>query len=47
MRKPITAGNWKMGKTASETKEFAEAVKNKVPSNDEVDSVIRSSALFL
>lgn len=27
MRKPIIAGNWKMNKTASEAKEFAEAVK--------------------
>ena len=47
MRKPIIAGNWKMNKTASEAKEFAEAVKNKIPSNDKVDSVIGSPALFL
>ena len=47
MRKPIIAGNWKMNKTASEAKEFAEAVKNNIPSNDKVDSVIGSPALFL
>lgn len=27
MRKPIIAGNWKMNLTASEAKDFAEAVK--------------------
>ena len=47
MRKPIIAGNWKMNKTAKEAKEFAEAVKTKIPSNDTVDSVIGSPALFL
>lgn len=47
MRKPIIAGNWKMNKTASEAKAFAEAVKNAVPSNDAVDSVIGAPALFL
>ncbi|HCU82789.1 MAG TPA: triose-phosphate isomerase, partial [Enterococcus sp.] len=47
MRKPIIAGNWKMNKTASEAKEFAEAVKNNIPSNEKVDSVIGSPALFL
>ncbi len=31
MRKPIIAGNWKMNKTASEAKEFAEAVKKQNP----------------
>ncbi len=31
MRKPIIAGNWKMNKTASEAKEFAEAVKKQHP----------------
>ena len=30
MRKPIIAGNWKMNLTASEAKDFAEAVKNAV-----------------
>lgn len=47
MRKPIIAGNWKMNKTASEAKEFAEAVKTKVPANDKVDSVVASPAMFL
>lgn len=47
MRKPIIAGNWKMNKTASEAKIFAEAVKTKIPANDKVDSVIGSPALFL
>lgn len=47
MRKPIIAGNWKMNKTLSEAQSFAEAVKNAVPSNDVVDAVIGSPALFL
>lgn len=47
VRKPIIAGNWKMNKTASEAKAFAEAVKTKIPSNTKVDSVIGSPALFL
>ena len=47
MRKPIIAGNWKMNKTLAEAQSFAEAVKGKVPSNDVVDAVIGSPALFL
>lgn len=47
MRKPIIAGNWKMNKTASEAKAFAQAVKNSLPSIEKVDSVIGSPALFL
>lgn len=47
MRKPIIAGNWKMNKTVSEAREFAEAVKNKIPSNSVVDSVIGAPTLFL
>lgn len=46
-RKPIIAGNWKMNKTAAEAREFVDAVKNNVPSNDLVDTVIGSPALFL
>ncbi|MGX7107714.1 triose-phosphate isomerase [Hutsoniella sourekii] len=46
-RKPIIAGNWKMHKTASEAKAFVEAVKDKLPSADKVDSVVGSPALFL
>ena len=30
-RKTIVAGNWKMYKTASETREFAEALKSMLP----------------
>ena len=47
MRKPIIAGNWKMYKTASEAKSFAEEVKNAVPSSEKVDAVICAPALFL
>jgi triosephosphate isomerase len=46
-RKPIIAGNWKMNKTASEAKAFAEAVATKIPSKEQVDTVIGSPALFL
>jgi triosephosphate isomerase (TIM) len=47
MRKPIIAGNWKMNKTLSEAKNFAEEVKNLVPAADMMDSVICAPALFL
>lgn len=47
MRKPIIAGNWKMNKTASEAIAFVEAVKNNIPANSAVDSVVGSPALFL
>ncbi|WP_100332287.1 triose-phosphate isomerase [Bacillus xiapuensis] len=47
MRKPIIAGNWKMHKTLSEAKSFAEEVKGLVPDASVVDSVICSPALFL
>ena len=47
MRKPIIAGNWKMNKTLAEAVDFAKEVKGAVPSNDAVDSVIGSPALFL
>jgi triosephosphate isomerase (TIM) len=47
MRKPIIAGNWKMHKTASEAKTFAEEVKGLVPDTDKVDSVICAPVLFL
>lgn len=47
MRKPIIAGNWKMNKTASEARAFTEEVASKVPSSDQVESVICSPALFL
>ena len=47
MRKPIIAGNWKMNKTMSEAKDFAEEVNGLVPSSDKVESVICAPALFL
>ena len=47
MRKPIIAGNWKMNKTLAEAVDFAKEVKGAVPSNDAVDCVIGSPALFL
>ncbi|MCM3787340.1 triose-phosphate isomerase [Domibacillus indicus] len=47
MRRPIIAGNWKMNKTLSEAIEFANDVKGKVPSSEQVDSVIGAPALFL
>lgn len=47
MRKPIIAGNWKMHKVLSEATEFVNEVKQAVPSNDEVDSVVCAPALFL
>ncbi|MBF0777380.1 triose-phosphate isomerase [Streptococcus cuniculi] len=46
-RKPIIAGNWKMNKTAAEARAFIEAVKTKIPSNDRVETVIGSPALFI
>ncbi|MFC2365877.1 MAG: triose-phosphate isomerase [Streptococcus mutans] len=46
-RKPIIDGNWKMNKTAAEAREFIDAVKNNIPSNNLVDTVIGSPALFL
>lgn len=47
MRKPIIAGNWKMHKTLSEAIGFVQEVKNLVPSNDRVESVVCAPALFL
>jgi triosephosphate isomerase (TIM) len=47
MRKPIIAGNWKMNKTVSEAKSFAEEVKGLVPAQDKIESVICAPALFL
>ncbi|MGE6257468.1 triose-phosphate isomerase [Heyndrickxia sporothermodurans] len=47
MRKPIIAGNWKMHKTMSEAKAFAEEVSGLVPKKEVVDSVICAPALFL
>ncbi|MFL0504232.1 triose-phosphate isomerase [Ureibacillus sp. 179-F W5.1 NHS] len=47
MRKPIIAGNWKMYKSFDEAVEFAEAVREQVPSEDKVDAVICAPALYL
>lgn len=47
MRKPIIAGNWKMHKTLSEAKSFAEEVKGLIPSEEKVEAVICAPALFL
>ncbi|WP_394234622.1 triose-phosphate isomerase [Niallia oryzisoli] len=47
MRKPIIAGNWKMHKTLPEAKSFMEEIKNAIPSNDKVESVVCAPALFL
>lgn len=47
MRKPIIAGNWKMYKTLSEAKQFAEEVKGLAPDPVKVDTVICAPALFL
>ncbi len=47
MRKPIIAGNWKMHKTINEAVEFVAEVKGKIPSVEQVDSVVCAPALFL
>lgn len=47
MRKPIIAGNWKMYKTLSEAKQFAEEVKGLARDLSLVDTVICAPALFL
>jgi triosephosphate isomerase len=47
MRKPIIAGNWKMYKTLSEAKQFAEEVKGLAPDAEKIDSVICGPSLFL
>lgn len=47
LRKPIIAGNWKMNKTAPEALEFVKAIEGKLPSFNEVESVIGAPALFL
>ncbi|HCS93275.1 MAG: triose-phosphate isomerase [Bavariicoccus seileri] len=47
MRKPIIAGNWKLNKTVSEARDFVLAVKDKIPSEDLVDSVVGAPALDL
>lgn len=47
MRKPIIAGNWKMYKSFEEACQFVETVREQIPSEDKVDAVICSPALYL
>lgn len=47
MRKPMIAGNWKMNKTAQETREFMAAIKDHLPEDDKVEAVVGAPALFL
>ncbi len=47
MRKPIIAGNWKMFKTRDEALNFIYSVNLKVPSINEVDTVICAEAPLL
>ncbi|MCX2454708.1 triose-phosphate isomerase [Lacticaseibacillus nasuensis] len=47
MRTPIIAGNWKMNKNPQETQEFLAGVKGKLPSADQVETVIAAPAIDL
>ncbi|MBF0780843.1 MULTISPECIES: triose-phosphate isomerase [unclassified Granulicatella] len=47
MRKPIIAGNWKMNKTSQEAQDFVFAVKDKLPSNDQVEAVVGVPTLVI
>ena len=47
MRKPIIAGNWKMYKTFDEAVAFVEEVSDQLPTQDKVDAVICSPALYI
>ncbi|GEL76589.1 triose-phosphate isomerase [Tenuibacillus multivorans] len=40
MRKPIIAGNWKMNKLVAEGARFVVDIREKVPPNEEVDTVV-------
>ncbi|SEQ22480.1 triose-phosphate isomerase [Piscibacillus halophilus] len=40
MRKPIIAGNWKMNKLVADGARFVVDIREKVPSSDEVDTVV-------
>ncbi|MCU9534301.1 triose-phosphate isomerase [Streptococcus sp. CSL10205-OR2] len=46
-RKPIIAGNWKMNKNVQEAVDFVNAVKDNLPSNEVVESVIGASPVLL
>ncbi|QQK77854.1 triose-phosphate isomerase [Salicibibacter cibarius] len=47
MRTPFIAGNWKMNVTDKEALAFVDAVKDRVPSNEEVESAVCAQALSL
>jgi len=46
-RKPIIAANWKMNKTSDEAAEFVDQINGKIPSADQVETVIGSPDLFI
>ncbi|TWS94223.1 triose-phosphate isomerase [Streptococcus sp. sy018] len=46
-RKPIIAGNWKMNKNVQEAMAFVEEVKDQLPSEEVVESVIGASPVLL
>lgn len=46
-RKPIIAANWKMNKTSPEAAEFVEKISGKIPSVDQVETVIGTPDLFI
>ena len=47
MRTPIIAGNWKLNKNPQETTEFVNAVKNELPKNTDVETLICAPAVDL
>lgn len=47
MRKPIMAGNWKMYKTYDEALQFIYAVNDKLPSKNDVETIIFPPAMLL
>lgn len=47
MRKPVMAGNWKMNKTRDEALQFIYAVSDKLPSHNDLDSIICAPAIIL
>lgn len=47
MRTPFIAGNWKMNVTDKEALAFVNAVKDRVPSNEAVESAVCAQALSL
>lgn len=47
MRKPIMAGNWKMHKTYDEALDFIYSVNEKLPSHNDVETIIFPPAMLL